>query len=102
MGVKRERDMEYWRGIVPILVALRDKDNKELTTQQKAVAEYLSGKLTEKEMECMYLYYVSEMKMYVAAKKIGITASTFYRNVERGDRKAKGVIDMVVKAGVTL
>lgn len=97
-----KRDMRYWHGIVPILVALRDGDNKELTTQQGAVAEYLSGRLTEKEIECMYLYYVSGVKMREAAKALGITMSTFSRSVERGDRKAKGVINMMLKAGVTL
>lgn len=97
-----KRDMKYRHEIVPILVALRDRDNKELTTQQGAVSEYLSSRLTEKEIECMYLYYVSGMKMYEAAKAIGVTVSTFSRNVERGDRKAKEVIDMMLKAGVTL
>ena len=62
---------------------------KEKAKQLSWVRGQMSARLTEKERQCVRLYYFKQLSYREIGEKLGINVSSVYRAVERGVRKLR-------------
>jgi len=62
---------------------------REKAKQLRWVRSQMIARLTEKERQCVRLYYFKQLNFREIGDKLGINVSTVYRAVERGVRKLR-------------
>ena len=72
-----------------------DQDDDQATETQKlcrALRQVIDGELTQRQQDCLRLYYFEGMKMDEVADRLGIQASTVSRHLKKAKRRIEQVL----------
>lgn len=64
-------------------------DVEGVTERQWRIARALTGRVTDRQRECIYCYYALRMTQAEIAKRLNINVSTVSRNISNGLRWVK-------------
>lgn len=87
-GEKYAREMAGY-----ILDVLDEGRDFLLSPTRRAIVQAIRKKLTEREKECIALYYERQLNLNQIGAQLGICQSTASRNVERGEAKINRILD---------
>ncbi|MBQ9165889.1 MAG: hypothetical protein IJX71_03055 [Oscillospiraceae bacterium] len=69
----------------------------QLDSYQLALVHSMRDALTEREIQCLALYYLKERTMQEAARELGVNISTMSRNIRRGEEKLMNILRLAEK-----
>lgn len=80
-----------------LIYVTRPELDSSLDRYTLAVIQELRRKLTDRELECMTGYYITQMGIATVGKRLGINISTVSRNIARGEEKLWQVVELADK-----
>lgn len=93
-GPMYRRGYAYAKAIKPIVKAIRDSEfRKTLVGSERAIVEDAMQKVTDREAECLDLYYAQGLKYDQISDRLHINVSTISRNIDRGARKIDAIVN---------
>lgn len=96
-GKPRYRESDaYVKNVSKYIATLRDPGRVILLTeQQKKIMPYMARQCTNREVECMALYYVDGLNHKQISDYLHINVATVSRNIRRGIGKIEDVLSFV-------
>lgn len=86
------RTAQVLKQYIPIIL---DPEAARFADRRKAaLAGYLRGELTNRELECMQLYFVEGYSMETISKLLAISVSAISRNIKRGRERIQRVLGL--------
>lgn len=95
------RGAAYAREVAGYAGALRDRrQEKHLSRKEKALVRAMREVVTERESECLELYYTRGLNYSQISQRLNINVSTISRNIQRGEHKLNRILDLARSLGV--
>lgn len=90
---KYRRGYDYAKAMQPIVKAIRDSEfRKTLVGSERVIVEEAMQKVTDREAECLDLYYAQGLNYERISDRLHINVSTISRNISRGAAKIDAVV----------
>lgn len=78
--------------IIAYTLSLSEADNaQDISKMKKILSLALKDALTDKQRECITMYYYENLKMKEIAKKLSVSPSTVTRHIKAGKKRLKNI-----------
>ena len=95
-GARYRRSTAYVKELVDYIPALADAQKDfMLSRAQKVIIRAMRQEVTQREAECLELYFVQGYNYEQISQALHINVSTICRNIHRGEQKMNRMLNFV-------